>query len=175
MSAVRTFTGPLPAFNFTIVLVDTSSTLGVLAGVAGAVLGGFSECTGLDSSIEAEEYREGGVNDRTLRFPGRASSSNITLRHGAGLGEDLWNWHNGFLQGKGKRRDGLITLQNELGLPVKVWKFSRGLPIKWIGPTFNARQSEVAIEALEIAHEKVELYSPGVGLAAAADAISSAF
>ena len=175
MSVLSTFTGPLPAFNFTIVLIDTSSTLGVLAGVAGPLLGGFSECTGLDSSIQAEEYREGGVNDRIHRFPGPAASSNITLKHGVGLGDDLWNWHNGFLTGKGKRRDGLITLQNELGVPVKVWKFDRGLPVKWLGPTFNARQSEVAIEAIEIAHEKVALYSPGVGLAAAVDAIASAF
>jgi phage tail-like protein len=168
---LRPLTDPLPSFNFIISLIDTSSTLGILQGVAGAVLGGFSECSGLDSALEIEEYKAGGVNDRIHKFPGRVGYSNIILRHGAGLGDDLWNWHNSFLKGKGKRRDGLIMLQNELGIPIKIWKFSRGIPFKWIGPTLNAKQSEVAIESLEIAHEKLELFSPGALLSEALDAI----
>ena len=171
MAILRALTDPLPAFNFIITLIDTSSTLGILQGVAGMVLGGFSECTGLDSALEVEEYKEGGVNDLIHKFPGRVSHSNITLKHGVGLGEDLWNWHYSFLQGKGKRRDGLIMVQNEMRVPVKVWKFSRGIPIKWVGPTLNAKQAEVAVESLEIAYEKLEIFSPGALASQALDAI----
>ena len=56
-------------------------------------------------------------------------------------------------QGKGKRKDGLIVLLNEARRPAKMWKFKRGLLVKWVGPSFNASQSNVAIESLEIAHE----------------------
>jgi phage tail-like protein len=84
------------------------------------------------------------------------------LKRGVGFGEDLWLWHEEFVEGKGKRRDGFIILQNELKVPVKIWSFSRGLPVKWTGPSLNARVSEVSIESIEIAHEKLELVmSPG--------------
>jgi phage tail-like protein len=161
MAIARNLTDPLPAFNFTIALLDTSSTLKIVTSVAGMVLGGFSECSGLDSAVEVEEYKEGGVNDRIHKFAGRVSHSNVTLRHGVGLGEDLWNWHYAYVQGKGKRRDALIMLQNELRIPIKVWKLSRAIPVKWGGPNLNARQAEVAIESLEIAYESLELFSPG--------------
>lgn len=154
---------PLPAFNFLIALLDTSSTFSAIkSGVTGLVLGGFSECSGLESTLETFDYLEGGVNDRVHRFPTRFSYSNIILKRGVGFGEDLWLWHQEFLEGKGKRRDGLIILQNEFQVPIKIWAFSRGLPIKWTGPTLNAQSSEISIETLEIAHEKLELrMSPG--------------
>jgi phage tail-like protein len=164
---------PLPAFNFLIALLDTSSSFSAIkSGVMGLALGGFSECSGLESTLEIEEYLEGGVNDRVHRFPTRFSYTNIVLTRGVGFGEDLWLWHQEFVEGKGKRRDGLIILQNEMRLPVKIWSFSRGLPVKWSGPTFNATASEISIESLEIAHEKLELtLSPGAVLSRAAGAL----
>jgi phage tail-like protein len=156
---------PLPAFNFLITLLDTSSTFSTLTSVASLVLGGFSECSGLESTLETFDYLEGGVNDRVHRFPTRFSYSNIVLKRGVGFSEDLWLWHQEFVEGKGKRRDGLIILQNDLKVPIKIWTFSRGLPMKWSGPTFNATASEISIESLEIAHEKLELtLSPGAVL-----------
>lgn len=164
---------PLPAFNFLITLLDNSSTFSTIKSAAGLVVGGFSECSGLESTLETFDYLEGGVNDRVHRFPVRFSYSNITLKRGMGLGDDLWLWHKEFLDGKGKRRDGLIILQNELRIPIKTWTFTRGLPVKWTGPSFNAMNSELAIEALEIAHEKLELtLSPG---AAVSEAVNSLF
>lgn len=154
---------PLPAFNFLITLIDTSSTFSAIAsGVGGLALGGFSECTGLESTLETFDYQEGGVNDRLHRFPTRITPSNIVLSRGVGFGEDLWLWHQEFIEGKGKRRDGFIILQNELRIPIKIWSFSRGLPVKWSGPALNAQSSAVSIETLEIAHEQLKLVlSPG--------------
>ncbi|HMN27367.1 MAG TPA: phage tail protein [Caldilineaceae bacterium] len=164
---------PLPAFHFLITLLDTSSTFSTIKSAVGAVVGGFSECSGLESTLETFDYLEGGVNDRVHRFPARFSYSNIVLKRGMGLGDDLWLWHKEFLDGKGKRRDGLIILQNELRIPIKTWTFTRGLPTKWSGPSFNAMSSELAIETLEIAHEKLELtLSPG---AAVSEAVNSLF
>jgi phage tail-like protein len=164
---------PLPAYHFLITLLDNSSTFSTIKSAAGLVIGGFSECSGLESTLETFDYLEGGVNDRVHRFPTRFSYSNIVLKRGMGLGDDLWLWHKEFLDGKGKRRDGLIILQNELKIPIKIWTFSRGLPIKWSGPAFNAMNSELAIESLEIAHEKLELtLSPG---AVVSEAVNSLF
>ncbi len=158
---------PLPAFMFRVTLLRRDGSQLDVAG--------FSECSGLESTMALEEYPEGGVNDRVHRFASRFTYTNIVLRRGVGLSEDLWLWHQSFLEGKGKRRDGLIVLQGEGQIPVKIWIFSRGLPVKWTGPAFNAQASELAIEALEIAHEKLELVSPGVAAGAAIEAVGSLF
>jgi phage tail-like protein len=155
--------GPLAAFNFYIALVDDSSSLLAVASVASAfVLGGFTECSGLESEIKVEEVLAGGHNDRVYRFPGRASFPNIVLSRGIGFGEDLYLWHEDFLKGEGKRRNGLVFLANELRVPVKCWTFERGIPVKWSGPALAAGSSATAIEKLEIAHERLTLtLSPG--------------
>lgn len=165
--------GPLPAFNFYIALIEDSNPLLEAAAVASAfLLGGFSECTGLESEIKVEEVLAGGQNDRVFRFPGRAAFPSIVLSRGVGFGEDLYLWHEDFLKGEGKRRNGLIFLANETRIPIKCWTFERGIPVKWSGPAFNAGTSATAIEKLEIAHEKLTLtMSPGKLLDSALGAV----
>lgn len=150
---------PLGGFNFYLTLIDTSNALGtLLTAVANYAVAGFSECTGLEATMEVFEYKEGGTNDYVHKFPTRASFANVTLKHGViYLYDDLWTWHNGFVQGNGTRKDGLIVLLDESRAPAKVWKFKRGIPMKWTGPTLNAAQSAVAIESLEISHEGLDL------------------
>jgi phage tail-like protein len=155
--------GPLPGFNFYIMMFEEgASELAIAAAAAGAILGGFSECAGLDSEIAIEERLVGGINDRVFRFPGRATYPSITLKRGIAFSEDLYLWHESFLKGEGKPRDGLIFLANEMRVPVKVWMFEGGLPKKWSGPALNAQSSALAVESLEIAHRKLSLqFSPG--------------
>jgi phage tail-like protein len=160
--------------NFLISLVDSTSGVGptappALASILDAALGGFSECTGLDLTLTPEEYKEGGNNGGVLKFASRATWSNITLKRGVTDGTELWDWHFGFVEGRGKRRDGVIVLLDEARLPVQVWFFRRGLPVKYSGPTLNASQNGIAVEAVEIAHEGIHQVpgngggKPGVG------------
>jgi phage tail-like protein len=150
---------PLSTFNFYITLIDSSNVAGTLISAAlNYFVAGFSECSGIDASIEVIDYKEGGVNDYVHKFATRTSFSNLTLKHGViFLSDDLWTWHNDWVQGSGKRKDGLIVLLDESRSPAKVWKFKRGIPSKWVGPSLNAAQSNVAIESLEIAHEGLVL------------------
>ena len=103
--------------------------------------------------MDIEEYKEGGNNALILHFPTRVKWANLRLKRGIATADDLWLWHYGLVQGKVVRRDGVVTLQDEQQNPVKVWSFTRGLPVKWTGPSLNAAQNQVAIEELEIAHE----------------------
>ena len=149
---------PLSAFNFYITLIDSSSIAGNLITAAlGYAVAGFSECSGLEATVEIMDYREGGLNTYVHRFATRASYSNLTLKRGVILYDDLWTWHYAWVQGTGTRKDGLLVLLNESRSPAKIWKFKSGIPTKWVGPAFNAGQSSVAIESLEIAHEGLVL------------------
>ena len=61
------------------------------------------------------------------------------------------------LQGTLDRRDITVTLLNEERNPVVVWKLRRCLPIKYVGPTLSAGESDVAIEEIELAVEGLEI------------------
>jgi phage tail-like protein len=150
---------PLGVYNFYLTLLDSQSTVGTLISVAiNYFVAGFSECSGIEADFEVMEVKEGGVNTHTWKFPVRASFSNITLKHGAIYAyDDLWSWHHDWVTGQGTRKDGLIVLNDASGRPAKIWKFRRGIPMKWVGPSLNATQSNIAIESLEIAHEGLEM------------------
>ena len=167
MSDVATRNDPVLNHNFVISLLDSTSALSPaapppLAAILDAAAGGFSECSGLDLTITPEEYREGGNNASVLRFPGRATWSNVTLKRGVAGNTDLWDWHFSFIEGRGKRRDGVIVLLDTTRQPRQVWFFRRGLPVKFSGPSLNATQNSVVIEAIEIAHEGLQQI-PGGG------------
>jgi phage tail-like protein len=169
LGAVGIRLDPVKSYNFLISLIDTSSSLALakslaLSAVFDVALGGFNECTGLGVALDVEEYKEGGNNGTVLKFPTRVTWPNITLKKGVGASTALWDWHLGFAEGKGKRRDGLIVLMNDLHLPNNIWYFRRGLPVRYTGPSLNAAQGAVAIESMEIAHEGI-YQVPYVGLA----------
>jgi len=167
---------PLLGYNFRIALLESSSSLSLnvatiaLQNLTDSADGGFSECSGLEMSMEIEEFREGGNNATVLKFPTGIKWNDITLKKGLTLGTELWDWFDGFVQGRGERKDGVITLHNESQLPQVAWGFRRGLPIKYTGPTMNATSNEVAIESIQIAHEGLYQIK---GLGAAAGIVSA--
>jgi phage tail-like protein len=152
---------PLLNHNFVISLIDSASLLSPLGSASQSAIfdvavGGFSECSGLEMTMQADEFKEGGNNGFIHKFPTRIAWSNIILKKGIGAGTALWDWQYGFAVGQGKRRDGVIMLLTDFQqVPHNIWHFRRGLPVKYTGPALNATQSSVAIEAIEIAHEGI--------------------
>ena len=165
---------PTLAHNFTIAFTESAGVGSLIQLTVGTPPeAGFAECSGLEVSIAAESYPEGGNNGTTLKFVGRANWSNIKLRKGVVTSADLWRWHQDFIEGHGRRRDGVISLLDDRGDTVRVWRFVRGLPVRWAGPAMNAGQSAVAIEEIEIAHEG--LRQTGAGSGSLVDTVSNLF
>jgi phage tail-like protein len=131
---------PYQAFNFAVE-------------IEGLLVGGFSQVSGLDSEIEMEEYREGGVNGFVHKLPVRTTHANLLLSHGLTSGSTLWNWYHSVTQGAIQRRNGTIMLLDSRQAPVMWWNFRNALPVRWTGPAFSATSDEVAVETLELAHE----------------------
>jgi len=156
---------PVLGFNFSVSLVETASAGATIQATLGVAprQAGFSECSGLEVALQPETYAEGGNNGAMLKFTGRATWTNIRLKRGIVTTADLWQWHYDYLEGHGKRRDGVITLQDERGKAVRSWRFKRGLPVRWVGPSLNAIQSQVAVEEIEIAHEGIRATGAGGG------------
>lgn len=123
---------------------------------------GFSECAGLNMETKVFEYKEGGRNETTLKFPEHTTHGNIVLKRGVTRSNDLIDWQLDIASGtfsKNRRTNNsnvAIILKDEKGTPVKRWNLIRALPVKWVGPDMKAMASEVAIETLEIAHEGIQ-------------------
>jgi phage tail-like protein len=133
--------------------------------IEGLLVGGFSEVSGLESEIQFEDYREGGVNGFIHKLPGPTSYANLVLKHGLTAAGALWNWHYNTTQGIIQRKNGTIMLLDQQQMPVMWWNFRNALPVRWTGPTFNAASDEVGFESIELVHEG--LTKPLLGQAAA--------
>jgi phage tail-like protein len=137
----------------------TSVVLGNVIDRPGA---GFAECTGLDFRLETDDIEEGGRNDAVLRFPKRIRDAEITLRRGVIKDPELFDWIDSFRRGRGKRRDGVITLRDAAGEPHTVWRFARAIPLHYEGPRLIAAETGVAMESLTLGHEGLT-QDPGIG------------
>jgi phage tail-like protein len=146
--------------------LDPFQTFNFAVELEGLLVGGFTEVTGLDSSIEMHEHREGGVNGFVRKMPGQTSYENLVLKHGLTAISSLWNWYDETTRGVVKRKSGTIMLLDPQQIPVMWWNFRNALPVRWSGPTFNAQSDEVGFESLELVHEGLTL--PLLGQAAAA-------
>ncbi len=64
-----------------------------LVEIDGITRAGFQECSGLDSSQDAGEYREGSDGPTTRKLPaGMVSYSNLSLKWGITVEKELWEW-----------------------------------------------------------------------------------
>lgn len=148
-------TTPYGAFNF---LVNLNGPVG-----ADTPLGGFSDVSGLVTEIKIAEYRNGNEKENHVRkVPGTHTVGDVTCKRGLVNSQDLWDWidqarKTGYLA----KREVVITLQDEAGAPVQVWKLRGVVPMKWTGPTLAAKGGgEVAMEELVLSAEALEFEAP---------------
>ena len=120
------------------------------------IIGGFKSMSGMDSETEIVEFKQG--NDKVVRKkPGRTKYNNIVLERGYTATDDLWLWRKNIEDGIIDRRSGaVIILDQDLETEVARYNFYEGWPAKWYVPAVDATQSQMAIEKVEIAVEKVE-------------------
>ncbi|MDX2304726.1 MAG: phage tail protein [Microscillaceae bacterium] len=116
---------------------------------------GFSEVSGLTQEIQIIEYRSGvDTMHATSKMPGIRKVNNITLKRGISAGDnEFFKWLSTVKLNTIERRDITVSLLNENGDPLMVWKILRAFPIKVEGPGLKANGNEVAIESIELACE----------------------
>ncbi len=135
---------PYGAFNF-IVNID------------GITVAGFNEVTGLQLETQIIEYRIGNEPTTVRKLPGLIKYTNIVFKRGYTGDIELWEWMKATIDGQTERRDGTIDMLNEAGDLVHRFQFVNGWPSRYEGPHFDAQNSAVAIETLEITHEGLTL------------------
>ncbi len=145
---------PFTAFNFSVEINREGGPL---------VQAAFSECDGLEMTMDIKTIREGGANDRAHRVGGTVSYSNLTLKRGMTDSFDLWTWFRDTIDDPRQRADAEVVVLAADGQSERVrFQLSRCLPVKLKAPPLNAAQGQVAVEELQMAYETLKLV-PGRG------------
>ena len=121
--------------------------------IEGLQQAGFREVSGFDASLDVIEYREVDQEITKRKIPGLAKYSNITLKWGVTDSVELYTWLEECIDGTITRKTVTIIALNETGDDVATWTVSEAWPVKYTAASFNATNSEVAIDSIEIAHE----------------------
>ena len=145
---------PFTNFNFSVEL----RVKGVLPRVCNAA---FSDCDGLEMTMEAKTIKEGGNNAQLHRVAGLLAYGTLTLKRGMTATFDLWDWFAKVVEDPSLRADGEVVVLAQDGVTERArFVVERCLPVKLKAPTLNAKDGAVAIEELQLAYESLTLKRP---------------
>jgi phage tail-like protein len=142
---------PYVQFNFLVDLGD---------GVTDKPQAGFQEVSGIGMEVTVSEYRTGNAKENSvMKITGMNKSTDVTLKRGVIGVLNLYQWLNQIRNGDQlAMRDVNIHLQNEDHTQiVQTWKLIRARIIKHTSGPFNARGTDVAMEELVLAYERLEM------------------
>lgn len=124
--------------------------------------GAFSECTGLEATMEPKVIKSGGVNFGAAQRAGQVSFATVILKRGMTRTRDLTRWFHLVAGGAyGYRMSAEIVVQDAAGQPAITWQLDRCLPVKFKAADLNAKGNEVGVEELHLAHEGLRLRVDG--------------
>ena len=148
---------PLTKMNF-LVTVDT------IAGTAA-----FSEVTGIESTVDVIEFRQGNSGSLApVKLPGLVKHGNVTLKMGYIISSPFKTWVMecvSEMRGQMPRQNVTIELIDinsgsptatvEASVGARQWTLTNAWVTKYTAPDMDSKNSDVAIESVEIAYEEL--------------------
>jgi len=111
----------------------------------------FQSVNGLSVSMETEDFKEGGENRFVHKLPVRTKYDDITLNRGMFIGSGLVLWcRQAIEEFKFQPTNLLITLLNDMHLPISAWYVVNAYPVQWSVSDFKAEESAVVIESIKL-------------------------
>lgn len=136
--------------------VDPYANFNFLVEIDGIIRAGFREVSGLESTVEVHENREGGLNTTMTKLPMKTKYNNIALKWGLADDMELYNWHRQAVLGNLQRKNGSIIVLDRQGNQKVRWNFFNAWPTKYDCSNFNAEGNDISVESVELAHEGLE-------------------
>ncbi|GAA0727903.1 phage tail protein [Aquimarina litoralis] len=113
----------------------------------------FQSVSGLTVDIETEEVTEGGENRFKHKIPVRTKYPNLVLKRGLLVNSEVVNWCKKAVENFDfEPIDLIVKLLNEKHEPLISWNIVHAYPIKWSIGDFNAEESKVVIETIELVY-----------------------
>jgi phage tail-like protein len=142
---------PYNQFNFLVDLGDGNSD---------GMQAGFQEVSSIGTEVVVTEYRNGNAKENSvIKLTGLNRVSDVTLKRGVIGSLNLYAWLDQIRNGDQKAlRTVIIHLQNEDHTDiVQTWKLLRARIVKHTSGPFNAKGSDVAMEEMVLAYERLEM------------------
>ena len=136
---------PLPKFYFAVDIGDLATNLP------------FQEVSGLDTETDVIEYRAGNSKQfSTIKMPGLARTGNVTLKKGIFTKDNhFFEWYSQIKMNTIKRQKVTIKLLDQESNPTMIWSLANAWPTKITGTDLKSDGNEIAVEAIELAHEGI--------------------
>ena len=148
---------PFTSFNFSVEI----NVPGISSKLCNAA---FSDCDGLDMSMDVKTIREGGNNTQQIRLIGAVNYGTVTLKRGMTDSFDLWDWFDAQQHGTAKqlrtdfRGDAEIVILSSDHQKEQVrFVLKKVLLAKLKAPTLNAKDGVIAIEEMQLVYESMTL------------------
>jgi phage tail-like protein len=142
---------PYSQFNFQVTLGDEGPE---------RPQAGFQEVSGIGLEVNVAEYRAGNsLENSPIKVTGTYKVPDVTLKRGLMGFLDLYRWLDEVRNGSQEQlRTVKIDLMSEDRATVAMsWKLVKARPIKYTGPSLNGKGTDVAVEELVLAAERIEL------------------
>jgi phage tail-like protein len=142
---------PYNGFNF-LVDLGTGNTDGADAG--------FQEVSTISMEVSVAEYRNGNSKENNVqKITGLAKYPDVRFKRGVIGSLSLYQWLDQIRNGdQNALRTVTVQLQNEDHTQVvQTWKLLRARIIKHTSGPFNAKGTDVAMEEMVIAYERLEM------------------
>jgi phage tail-like protein len=113
----------------------------------------FQSVSGLSVELETEQIAEGGENRFKHKLPVRTKFPNLILKRGVLVNSELIKWCRKAVEEYEITPVNItISLLNEEHEPLMTWNVVHAYPIKWAVADFNAEESKIVIETIELAY-----------------------
>ncbi len=121
----------------------------------------FQSVSGLNVTVETEDFAEGGENRFVHSLPVRTKFDNLILKRGIILDQDLVKWVKDAIENFDFRPINMqVVLLNEDNEPLNVWDIKNAYPVKWSVSDFNAEESKLVVETLELKYQYYKTSKP---------------
>ena len=121
---------------------------------------GFQEVSGLGMEITLAEYRAGNAaTNETVKVSGTVKTPDITLKRGVIGRLDLYSWLNEIRNGAQNqlKRVTVKLMSEDRETVAQQWTLINARPMKYTGPSFNGKGTDLAIEELVLGAERIEM------------------
>ena len=142
---------PYVQFNFLVYLGDSNET---------QPQGGFQEMSNVGMEVTVAEYRNGNSKENSVqKITGMNKATDVTMKRGVIGSLNLYSWLDDIRNGNQSAfKDVTIELWDEAHVgAVQTWRLRRARIIKHVSGPFNAKGTDVAMEELTLAYERLDM------------------
>src|SRR5215467_11027789 len=125
---------PFTSFNFSVEITKEGEAEQLCSAA-------FSECDGLEMTMDVKTNREGGNNGKQIRLTGPFNFGQLTLKRGMTNNFDLWQWVSQTLVDPSLRANAEVVLFAPDGRTERArFLLERCVPTKLKAPVLNAKE-----------------------------------